>query len=1358
MEKLDNLDIKKFYTNKKIDEYQHEERLIKNTFDSAETFRFWVEDKEEGQTLRNIVTDKNRVVLLGNPGIGKTKELENLFKNLWNEREETKVVPFFLNIKNFKNNNSFDELIKYNNWKNLDNVCFVIDGLDEIADIQGFISALELFLEKNDDNNIKLVVSCRTNIYEKYLVKIEDSEYFYLQNLTDKQIKNILLNKFKIHISYFELNKYRVFLENPFNLNLFGEFYLENGRFPNNIAEAFKLSINKELQILNKEKFIKSNPIDLTHISKILQKIAITNELMQKNGIEEKDLYLLLGEKEKYSIEKISLLEKIPESTSFIFRHKNYQEFLAALYISELDSDKIIDFIKIERANKTKPFLFNTISFLLNILEDDKLERIKKWLFNNEGEILFLMEPDRFTLEHRKSIFRKYFDDIVINKTFWIGKNGSFPLENIGKFADLDYLIRILNENHYHFRVVISAYTVLQYIDLGERVEEIKNLLTEKLFSTEEKNFYEILKVIKAHKLHLKYTELFKNITDYYKNSYDREINHQIISMLSDFETTDDYFLVLHNCLKKLYKKKPKRERDNIIRGTKSYLEKIFLQINDPENFIKILDIIFNRKYDFFANSGFYDKNYKAKLIEKAKGFVNENIIFLYRITDAFLRSDDTFIYRRDGFLSILIYSSNKKSEVFKYIINNYGLCSKSFYLLTGLYSQENIDYFLEQYKNGLIKIIDNKEILHFRNWVSRDDKKLGYYFEAKVKNLDFVFDEELPSLQKIEEQEKQCKNFIQDNWNILFNKEKLLSEIKNVFKENEVEVITWEKICDIECKWYDKTNYHGLNNNVYRSISLIIIDNGEQDFNSIVEFLNDNYIYLCIIKEHLKSNQNKDYVISDLQINFIKDKCKELSQDFDTERVLKFSDKNRAEYSMYINYFILKLLYFFDQKFNVFYDEYFYLETLRYCNIADFSRDEIGAINFVKSRVNENNFNNQIIKNVNKKHLDYFSLKAHINYSLENKLQETYAKVEEFILDDGYSKDYLETYVKLIPNNISFLKKCCNQNIDSYLCWSAIKILKDNNLELIFLEEIAEKYLAAGKTDYLSSAINILFYLNKDNALKQYYISLKNENLENGLSKPDGFSIEDIQNYTQLNEMEYLENFFYLIYNSENKDTFDFHHSKSFFNNLIIQLSKTNEGFEIIKTVFQKIKDNIQNDDSKSFYRNLILEDAEKSHFESLSKPLTFEKAKLLIEDIEKPIHEKMRNTFNFGPNSTFSGNNQFGDGNTQTNNFNLYSTNPDVLKAEEILNEFQQLKIENEEWKSIFIDGMKDLIDLKQAETEELVQESKTRLRKWHDTIFDLGKRLNDWKNITFLGVEFAEKTPKLLNLMHYVTQFLN
>lgn len=154
-------------------------------------------------------------------------------------------------------------------------------------------------------------------------------------------------------------------------------------------------------------------------------------------------------------------------------------------------------------------------------------------------------------------------------------------------------------------------------------------------------------------------------------------------------------------------------------------------------------------------------------------------------------------------------------------------------------------------------------------------------------------------------------------------------------------------------------------------------------------------------------------------------------------------------------------------------------------------------------------------------------------------------------------------------------------------------------------------------------------------------------------------------------------------------------------------------------------------------------------------------EQKKITIKDYyfyinkEKPKNQNMKNRPIIIKNSK---NFQIGNQTKMNIYENHYLNNPDLLKSEEILKEFQQLKIENEEWKNIFIEGMKDLIELKEAETEFTIQESKTTLRKWHDTVFDLGKRLNDWKNITFLGVDFVEKTPKLLNLLHHVSQILN
>lgn len=107
---------------------------------------------------------------------------------------------------------------------------------------------MESFLGKNEDKNINVVISCRTNIYEKYLINISGFKYFYLDGLTDRQINNILEKRISKLLNNGELNKFRVYLENPFNLNLFCEYYESKGSYPETQAESWDLFIENELK------------------------------------------------------------------------------------------------------------------------------------------------------------------------------------------------------------------------------------------------------------------------------------------------------------------------------------------------------------------------------------------------------------------------------------------------------------------------------------------------------------------------------------------------------------------------------------------------------------------------------------------------------------------------------------------------------------------------------------------------------------------------------------------------------------------------------------------------------------------------------------------------------------------------------------------------------------------------------------------------------------------------------------------------------------------------------------------------------------------------------------------------------
>ena len=1358
MKNFEDLDIKKFYSGKEFIEYIHEKRWIKNELKQNDLL-FQIDD-DKGLGIEEILKENKHIVLLGHPGIGKTKELEYLFQKLWKEKSNSGIIPFFLNIRNFRSTTKFEDLIKYKNWKDFDNIYLFIDGLDEIPNIQDFISALENFIEDNEDKNFKIVVSCRTNIYEKYIVDIQSFKYFYLDNLNDYQIKSILKNNFDISINIKDLNKFRIFLENPFNLNLFGNFYNEHGKFPDTISEAFQLSISKELNLLNKEKFAKSEIIDTVHVLNILEKIAITNELMQRNFILEDDVYAMIGKVEKGDFEKISFIEKMPDNKLYIFRHQNYQEFLAADYLSNLDADKIIELIKIESVNKTKPALFNTISFLLNILDGAKFKQIKDWLIHNEPEILFLAEPERIDPQLRRDTFIRYFDETSIQKTFWIGKNNRFSLERISKFADIDYLLEIINDEKNIFRTKTSAYTILSLAELGEKRDSVKQILQEKLFcgKEDEKMVHEILRVAKSQKFHINYPNFLEEIIDFFKHSYDPEINHQIISMLNDFENIDDYFSVLSNCLYKLYEIKPERVRDNTIRGTNWILEKLILRIQNNDNFMQIIRILFDSNFDL-SLSDFYDKNFQFEFFEKIKRISERDKTFLGRLINLLLVCDRHIFYREDMIIKLL-NESEDKNLVFKDLLEKHGISSSVMRILEITFTEDNLDYLIELYSRKGIKFSDNYTLESFRNYISHTNFELAHKLEQKLLQIGYAFDKPLTTFEEKEQNNKRIEKHRQDNWDILFEKEKLLQKIEKVFIENQLQEINWVQICDITYQRFDNENFYNFENIGEIAIRGIVRDNDTQTFESIKHILEDDYVLLALIKEKLDSRNHENFNISESQKEFIKDKCLKISEEFDYNKVLKFKGNNNESYSLFHNYNVLKILYFFDKEFGISYSKDFYLNTLRYCNVGNLSNNDSNIFDYIKEKVNDIDiFNQQVITNINEDNLDDFSLRTHIDYALENKLEKTYSKIEKFILEEGYStKDFMERFIKLIPDKVSFLKKCC-ANVDSYLCWGAVKVLQNEGKEFEFIKNIAEDYLQSEKTDYIANALNVLFYLNSENALQQYHEAVLKKEVQNDLSKPDGYSIESLINYTNLNELQYLEPFFEKFYDPKNVD-FDYHYSKAFFNNLVVNLSKTKDGFNSIQPILSKIKDQHKNDESKLFYINHIIEDSQNSYYENLAKPLNLQQTKRLIDNIEnslEPTVKIMGDQFNFGEKSTFNGNQFGGTGNTQTNYFNSFKTNPDVLKTEEILKEFNLLQVENEEWKNIFMDGMKDLMELKDAETAEVEVQSKTKLRKFHDFIVDIGKKTNDWKNLVFLPVEFHDKVPKLMEIGSHLGKIL-
>src|SRR5690606_3737361 len=111
-----------------------------------------------------LPSSKWGVVLLGNPGYGKTSELKELAVELWETRDLCMHIPKYERLRDFNSGMVIEDLLP-DNYQNISSLVVILDGIDEIYDIADFTNKLRRFSSEKrqylDEGSIKFVVSCR---------------------------------------------------------------------------------------------------------------------------------------------------------------------------------------------------------------------------------------------------------------------------------------------------------------------------------------------------------------------------------------------------------------------------------------------------------------------------------------------------------------------------------------------------------------------------------------------------------------------------------------------------------------------------------------------------------------------------------------------------------------------------------------------------------------------------------------------------------------------------------------------------------------------------------------------------------------------------------------------------------------------------------------------------------------------------------------------------------------------------------------------------------------------------------------------------------------------------------------------
>lgn len=1174
-------------------------------------YYYWFDDEVESSlTLQNILEKEDRIFVLGNPGIGKTTELENFTIANWKEGEVSGYVPIFKSLRDFTNTDSIEEYLP-SGWKEIGRILLILDGIDEIVDIEYFKSKLNNFFNNYDSNKYKCIISCRTNVYESIVRDIHGFKKYYLKDLSRNQSIQLLKAKCGLIIDNLVLDERIIdFLKTPFQVEILADFINQNSKLPSNTSQLWQSYVESRLSHDKIDK-LKKLSLNTPLLKNFSRKMSLVNELMKSNVINEDNLFLLTNQNvnEFNEFKKNPLIEKQMNSENYFFEHRNIQEYFAAVSLKSLKYDEIKNFILIEGTNITHPSLFNTITFLINLLDSEKFEMLIEDLINNEPELLFKADKNRIS-SFRVKLFQDYFKRECIEKTFWISNKNVFTINEIADFGNcrenFDFLHMIINDYGNHYRVIISALELLSFFSIpsskkNKFKEDLIKLLKSESISDQIKahalNCINDLILCKDDKKYL--LEIFR----IFKDETSKEINVELLSLLVDQNNVDEFFWYIKNEFLRDKRAIPRKVVDEVIRGNSWKLEKLILKLESSSNFI-----FFAKYYFDEVNNTNNDNRFAEDIIEKCLFFENNETDFLVRLLSSFEEKENYYI--RENLLKKLILKSNINSQIesFTYLINNYSFNNVGFFLAS-IANEYTIDIIIDNFKYGTI---DKVNLEYFRNVIANHgNRKLASRFNKVMLESGFIFKTPFIEEYEFEIQKKVWEQKPQNNFNKLFNKKELLSDISLVFIENG-NVLTSQSVREISNKWYEKNGHHCKIDIAYSILRRLIKYKNDEITLALVNKRLQDEIIIEEIKSILEGNDNIS--IDEQQRLYLSQWCKEESQKIRFDQITKKIDDSR--FILLPDYEKLKLILFFIKNHDIVLSKDFMLKSLEFFDIdkSDFEED---TLNELRKKINNDKlFNEKIIYNILNKTLISFALNKHIEYALKNNLALAYPKIREYFFIDGliYNSDKrLNEYFEK-TNDLELLLELCN-DVKKHHCWSAIKILMRLKIEPGLCQEKVIEYLKLeidnDKRYYYSNALGVLFELNSIKALEFLYNFIHSQ-YSPSLNENSYSNFDAIESYNILEEL------FNLVYLGD-RDKIGFSGLSNFLKTYISNLSRKKSGFEKTISKLNEIKDKIIDpyNDNSLFYINFLIDESRSSYINSKSRALSFEEALPKVEEI---------------------------------------------------------------------------------------------------------------------------------------------
>ena len=1167
--------------------------------------------------------EKVGLVLLGNPGMGKSVELEELSIYYWENREVKNWIPFYREINNFQSTDKISDFLP-TEWNNIPQLLIILDGLDEIAHGQEFRAKLEKFIVDNQTEfqKIKFVLSCRTNIYENVIRDIAKFDSYFLDNISYPEALQYLDKKFGLSFdNYIRLSfneEHKEFFENPYYLGLFGEYYVENKKLPNNKSDLLEKYVSKRLEDDRKLKY-KNKSFDKSIMLNSCKKVALSLEAMREIHIKDSSLHLLLNSFKNDFINSC-FIEKVFDKDNWKFEHRNLQEFFAAKALENLSFEQIIKFLKLdESTNKTHPSWLNSISYLINLLdkESELYNKFITWLSEHDSEVLFKADANRIPNEIKVKVFQNYFKKRCKEQKLWIRSYDSGVLE-VARFGDCNENIVFLkselaNKNN-HRRVRISSIDLLSYMDLKEHKDEIRNLVISLIaspvtevdigFKSDLLNVSERLEFYKTNDFILEIIEVLGEIDS-------PRVTSALLRLIekSNREEFFEYIKLLTPKILDDSKRKYKNKR-NYITSEKDTLKRIFRKFSNINALLFSLKIGIYNEYRFELTN----KDLENIITKIVKVYEKDNSVFDSMITFVLVAlRNKNHLFHFEEIIASFFHKTKTNEKAFRVLYQSGVELNIKRYLMAYLPNANVIRFYVDEYKDGKL---EDLEITYFRNVISKYDFELGKSFESLIlAETGFNFKEDYLDQELRDKWAKFHKTQPQLNFDILFNKKEIKKILKDYFSHLGKKTITYDDSEDNREGYWESIELRLQFPQAFINITYDALryNDGSITIHHVNELLDSELYLINQIKKDIKSNQ-KELVINDFHREYIMQWCLENLSKANFEKAYDSGD--------YHNYVRCELLSYFRNTFDFTFPERNLLDMLHVDEIEDNTGKGFGH-DYVLKHVEKSKIDDRIVANIQEGISTDFIFENHALYAIDNNLEQVYPIIKRYIEDDQKGKwsrkKILQKYFDK-TNDIDLLKRLVKPSLQDErvndLTWEAIELLLKKNKNEFVVEKLT---VFMDVNDAHKNELIVIKYLvrsNYKNAIKFLIMWIQNGNLHN---RNNHLSTDDFKIYTNSEAiMDLIE---LIKINYDNRYKFDEIDSpirfvlEAFKN--ICENNDPQTCLEIINLV-NECKIELNDSITDLFYINTMINDIWKIYYKLKSKPMPFTEIATKIKEYE--------------------------------------------------------------------------------------------------------------------------------------------